>query len=310
MSLRTKILLLFAVFAVTPMVVIAIADYYQSLFALGAVIETKAEAVSEARARTIVDARGQAELALAKVATAPPIARALAGAQGRALRGASGLDTVWPEAQAFFERLELVESTGARVAVLADPAPVVGRPRSCARPAVGELEWPVASAEGRELGRIRATPRPSTLLPPAAVGGRFGVGGINVVIDRASGRIVYAEPCQLTAQAAQIALQAKEADWKAILQTGTATFRIRHDGLDYVAASAPIPRAGWAYVTLVPLREFVAPYGRVRGVWLLLVLCVGLVTTAGFVVLTRRPLVALRRLSVVADAIGRGEFSV
>ncbi len=310
MSLRTKILLLFAILAVVPMVAMAVADYYQSLYALGAVIETKAEAVSEARARAIVDGHAEVELALARMAGAPALRRLL---DSRPSSPQTSPAVFTPGDALMFRRLELLDSARRSLASMAGTTSPTARsgPASCHRgPLSASFEWPVTSEEGRIIGYIRGTPRAEALFPPVLLAGRFGVGGMNLVIDRSTGAIIFAEPCDLVGQSVVAVLGVEQRLWREVLRSGSGAFRARRDNHEYIAAAAPVPRAGWVYLTVVPLNEFTTPYGRARSLWLLLVLAVASVTGVGFVLATRRPLLGLRRLSAAAEAVGRGEFSV
>ncbi len=316
MSLRTKILLLFGALAVVPMVAIGVADYYQSLYALGAVIETKAQATSEARARTILDRHAQAELAVTELAAARPLRllfrgpRPAPGAWRDAILGQ--LAAMDPSASGLFASFEVLDAGGRRIALVQDSAGrAAGDGGGCSAPLrSAAFERPVISADGWTVGRLRAVPRADGLFPAAIIGDRFGATGMDLVVDRRDGRIVYSDPCELVARSFPAVVHVDGARWRAVLVGGSATFRVRRDSIEYVVAAAPVPRADWLYLTMVPLREFTSPYAKARSLWLLLVVGVGAAAGLAFLVLSRRPLLALRRLSGAADAIGRGEFSL
>jgi PAS domain S-box-containing protein len=97
---------------------------------------------------------------------------------------------------------------------------------------------------------------------------------------------------------------------KAMLSGGSGSFRYTYEGVDKMAFYQPIPRAGWAVATTLPIQELFEPATLLLKYFTLVTLAITLVIAAMIVVATRRLTDPLHRLASHAELIGGGNLQL
>ncbi|KPK61760.1 MAG: hypothetical protein AMS21_09015, partial [Gemmatimonas sp. SG8_38_2] len=203
MSLRAKFLVLFAVFAVVPLVAIGIFDYVYSMRALETLIATQVEEIATRSAEQIDQnfaLRESELLLLSENAETQRLYQALANDDPRAWELALGsadayLRQAWDVLSPFYSWIEFRDVHGATVYRLppeADPGSADLRGGASFRTNVMAVVRPIHNeTHGGEVGSLSAAIDLEELVPYEELAARFGETGYSTVVDRSRNMVVY-----------------------------------------------------------------------------------------------------------------------
>jgi hypothetical protein len=195
MRLRERLLRLFILCAVVPLVAIALLGYVRSLRTLDALVESRTRVQVERMAQVFRDRLDHLEsdvnLVSANVETQKYLAAVAAGDLARVdgLRAAHDayLRDVWALMQFAYERLTIRDTGGRTVTLLGEPASP-GLPE--ASPQIRPILRTIRSADGAPLGELELRPRAPELVRGVGLDDRFGDRGWNLLFDRSAGRVI------------------------------------------------------------------------------------------------------------------------
>lgn len=316
MSLRAKLLALFAAVAVAPLCAVGLVNHVQAMRALEALLARQTGALAERAAHEIADryAVQQSDLLLlAENWETQRLLRAEAARDSAAMRAARAtaepyFDQLWQQFSSSYHAVALRDRGGAVILRLGDPA-LDGDPTFAAPGAEPRLvfEQPIVDAtSGERLGTVTAWPAPRHLLPPEALAAQFGGSGYTAVVDRATGRILYHSLRGDFRRSAAAVLGVEPA---ALRAEEPADFRFREGDTLRIASVAPLADPAWSVLATTAVDEFSPPFARMRTTNLLLLLLVLLSVSTAFGLAIRRGTRSLAELTRAADAVGRGDFA-
>lgn len=316
MSLRAKLIALFFLLAVLPLVGIGAIGYVQSMRALRGLIAAQTGTIAERAASELGERYVQREsdlLLLAENAETQRLYRARASGDAAqwtaALPGADAyLRTAWQQFARSYEWVEFRDARGFVVYRLGEP--VTGVAESGARGALTVAKPIVDSRSGAPLGTLVAVVRRDALIPSAVLENRFGRAGYTMVLDRGAGVVVYHPSHALVHQ--PVAALLGPGGWgvdTALLARERGTFGYRERDTARVAAFISLGTPPWTVLSSGAVDEFAVPFVRTRLVNLALVLLVTAATAVAFVVLTRRATQSLQHLTRAADEVGGGNLA-
>ncbi|MEK6770015.1 MAG: hypothetical protein AABY85_13670, partial [Gemmatimonadota bacterium] len=190
MSLRAKLIGLFFLLAVVPLVGIGVLGYVQSMRALRALIAAQTGTIAERAGSELSDRYAQREsdlLLLAENAETQRLYRARASgdaAQWAATLPAADayLRTAWQQFGRSYEWVEFRDGRGFVVYRLGEQGPSAAA--SGARGALTVAKPIVDSRSGAPFGTLVAVVRRDALIPSAVLENRFGRAGYTMVLDR------------------------------------------------------------------------------------------------------------------------------
>ena len=282
--MRGKILLLFVVMAILPLLIVANVTHRQSLAAMEAAMQVRLFERAATTAQLLSQEAAAAEEALRIIALVARDDRDDGGPSSEVLSAvldplAFGLGT--------FEYLEILDLSGGRIAragVVQDDTPRCG---PGGRSALLRAEVPLDEAGRRLVGGYR-------------IGASLRAGGTTVVsvVDQ-EGRVVLSSSCEHPAPPPG-----------SITDAGAAVFALGGSDNASVAtygAYAPVEGTPWTAVitTSASLR---GPVGRIfRNYWWF-VFGVGAATLLAFSLLMRRVTSSIEDLTRAADRVGQGEL--
>lgn len=317
MSLRIRLLALFAALAVIPLAAIGTLNYVHSRRAVESLIAAQTHALAE-RATTEISRQHallQSDLLLlADNAEVQKLFDAEPNERGDFLPSATAfLDEAWRQLGPSYDVVELRDPSGAVVHRLGNHGSASafggrygGMPE---RTVVAEqpiLDW----ESGRRLGTVVARPRLSSLLPREALEARFGAAGYSVVVDRAANRILYHPRHALMGQSSDALLGAGVSGGSGIpTEESTGILRFGERDSLRVASVINLDTPPWTVLATGSVDEFAAPFSRARSLNLLLVLLVTAVVSGAFFLAIRRATRSLEELTGAAAEVGRGNFT-
>ena len=307
MTLRSKLVLTFVLFALFPLVVIGALGYVETVRALEALVASQTTLLAERVASEIRDRRERLDANLALLAENVETERMFA-AHGRGsadaeraavaaarpylleVRTAMGDDVEW---------IEFRDAIGRELLRLPDTLPGADL-------AQDDRIVQVTRALPSRSGTIVVGVPISALLPPEVLEGPFGRSGYVLVVDRETGRALH-EPDHVDAlMLARASTRVPIEGEGATLGSHVARFR-EADSLR-VATIVPLAVPAWTILAAGSVDEFAAPFERLRTTSLTLIALVGVVAAAGFFVVLWRATASLAILTTAADEVGRGNF--
>lgn len=296
MTLRGKVLLLFATFAVVPLLAIGFFEYFDSVAALSRLIENENRNLAARLAAELDREASRRADEVAEWARDPVI---VAGAAG-------GRIAVEPALAALVEGADWVEGAELRDAggdlVAAVPVPQPAALDACL--AGHRLLIPVrrgVQAEGGG-GELLVYGRFEEVFPIEALRMRLGTDGYSVIADRASGELLSHADCAALADAPGSQLQG------AVREGARGDVSFAQDGDFRFASFAPLVAGDWVVASVLRPEEFTRPYADARLVYLLLVVLITLGTALAFSLLLRRVMGSLTDLTRATDQIAAGNL--
>ena len=330
MSLRARLLALFLLFAVVPLLALGGIEYVRSLRALEALIGAQNARVAERIAETITERAAllQSDLLLLaeNAETQRWLVRRAAGGDdsASAVDASQFLRDVWERIGPSYASLVYRDRSGTEIYRLGAPEtdtppsrdgtgqpPNVSAQNGATVQTAGPEEQPVRDLQsGASLGTVSLTPTLNGMLPVDALASGFGETGYGMVLDRSLGRVLY-HPIRAM-QGIAIAPLVAAGTWKVSSTTlgrTSGTFRYRAGDTLRLASFQNLVSPPWTVVVSGAVSEFSGPFTAVRRSTLLLFLLVALVATAAFSQLLRRTTRSLEELTTATAVVGRGDFA-
>ena len=322
MSFRARLLVLFAVLGVLPIVGVAIFGHLRSIQSVEALIRDRTGAIADRVAAEVGDRWALREsdfLLFAENMETQRLYRALAS--GDSARRAevwssadSYLNEAWDVLGSSYLSIEYRDTDGNAILALGDP----GRPGSYeAAPAVGDLRESLTvtrtirdTESGAELGALVAAIRLRELLPREALATSFGRDGYSVVLDRSAERVLYHPRRAFLRQPLSEVLGS--GSWNVdpdALAGDAGSFLYVEDEARRIASFVSLSAPEWTVIASASVEEFAAPFARTRAINLVLVLTVAIVISVAFLLVTGRMTGSLAELTVAADRVAAGDFS-
>ena len=322
MSFRARLLVLFAVLGVLPIVGVAVLGHVRSIQSVEALIRDRTRSIADRVATEVSDrwALRESDLLLfAENTESQSLYRAHASGDS-SLRAAvrasadSYLREAWDVLGSSYLGIEYRDATGDAIYVLGDPGNQ--GPYGSAAPAGDPRETLVVSRtirdteSGAELGVLVAAIRLRELLPREALATSFGRDGYSVVIDGPASRILYHPRRTFLRQPLSELLGsgAWNTDPSSLVGEG-GSFPYEEGGTRRIASFVTLPAPQWTVLSTASVDEFAAPFARTRAINLVLVLAVAAVISCAFVIVTGRMTRSLAQLTVAADRVAAGDFS-
>ena len=318
MSLRTRLLSLFAALAVVPIVALSIFDYFRSMEAVRRLIADQTSQIAE---RAALRLRDNLELVVADlrlladnaetarlydawirrdsvaVANSRPVFRTYLGQAWRVMDQRLTAVTFQDSLGKLLDRLGAggpEGDFGVPTFDLAGTAPTVSVPVR-------------TEDRGATIGRVVATVRMDALMPAALMETSVGHHGYTIVADSA-GRAVYDRLGALLARGIP-ALENLPDRPRADSEPAITIVKYVEDDTQRIASVASVPGSALVVVSSGAVDEFAQSFARVRLVNLLLALLLATAVASAFVIITRRITRPLDTLTAAAREVGRGNFS-
>jgi signal transduction histidine kinase len=322
MTLRAKLLAVFAILGVAPVVALGVFNYIRSIHAVEDLIASRTGEIAERAAAEIADryALRQSDLLLlAENAETQRLLRAHQAGGAEAAQAAyeaadAYLRQAWRVVGAAYQWVEFRDTAGAVVHSLgADRFERSGEEEfgMAESQDVIRVVQPIRDIEsGPALGTLVAAVRTRTLLLEEALGASFGDGGYSVVLDRTSGRVLYHPHRAFLRQSANLLLGPEGWDQDtAVFQAEGGSFQYEEAGEQRVASFTSLSSPAWTVVSSASVAEFAPPFARTRTVNLVLMLLVAALISVAFLLTTRRMTRSLRSLTAAADDVAAGNFA-
>jgi signal transduction histidine kinase len=329
MSLRARLLALFLLFAVVPLLALGGIEYVRSLRALEALIGAQNARVAERIAQSITDrfALLQSDLLLLaeNAETQRWLVRRAAGGDDSAAAAEASqfLRDVWNRIGPGYASLVYHDPSGREIYRLGgvpetDTPPArsgTGQPPNAQESATVQTADPIEQLvrdlqSGASLGRVSLTPTLTGILPVDALASGFGETGYGMVLDRTNGRVL-SHPSRAM-QGSAIAPLVAVGTWKVsptTLERTSGTFRYYAGDTLRLASFKSLQSPAWTVVVSGVVNEFAGPFTAVRRWTLLLFLLVAFVATAAFSQFLRRTTRSLEELTTATAVVGRGDFT-
>lgn len=322
MSLRAKLLTLFAVFGVLPIVALGAYGYLRSLESIEDLIRERT-AVITARIAGEIQARyalRQSDLLLfADNAETLRLYQTHAagdsvGHLSARLAADAFLRQAWEVVGSSYRTITFWDSAGTRLYVLGDrwarsesgEARTPGDPRG-----FFTVTEPIRDAgSGHEYGSLKAVVRLQALLPAEALSASFGAEGYSVILDRENGRVLHHPSRSYLRQPVSELLG--PAGWNVepdILAGEASSFAFEEGGARRIASFVNLSAPAWTVITSGSVDEFAAPFARTRALDLSLVIMVAAALWIGFLLVTHRLTRSLTALTDAADQVGQGNLA-
>lgn len=310
MSLRAKLLALFLVLAVAPLLALGGIEYARSMRALEALIAAQNARVAERVTQVLTNRMALLRSDLLLLAENSETQRWLT----HRLRdpGDSAMD---PAADRFLRDLWTRVSGSYDGLLYRDPQDrVIYQLGNSGTPSPDLLEpvtEPVRDPQsGAVLGSVALSPLQAVAFPLEILASGFGETGYGIVVDRDRGRVLY-HPNRAISGAELAPLIAAEA-WEvdpSTLARPSGTFRFHAGDTLRVASFASLAAPPWTVVVSAAESEFAGPFTAVRRWTLLLFTAVALGAAVIFSQLLRRTTRSLEELTAATAVVGRGEFA-
>jgi signal transduction histidine kinase len=322
MSLRAKLIAVFAIFGVAPIVALGVVTYVRSMQAVEDLVATRTAIIAERAAQEIRDryALRQSDLLLlAENAETQRLYRVVVAGDVERMESARRsadeyLRSAWEVFGASYRRVEFRDAAGTVLYELGevDEDRVLARELPAREPYdVLVVTQPIRDIENEDsLGTLTATVRMRTLLPDDALSVSFGRAGYSAVLDRSSGRVLYHPSRAVFQQPLSTLLGPGGWDLdEAVLSDESGNFAYEEEDTPRVASFVSLVTPPWTIVTSASVAEFAPPFARTRSINLILVLVAAAVISLAFLILTRRLTRSLGALTSAADQVAQGDFA-
>ena len=314
-SLRHRVLLLFAILAVGPLLALGVLDDLHARRAVERIILARTEASARRAADLIRDRYALVEsdaLLLSDNAETQGLFAVLAGGDSTRIAAArSSADTfvrtLWARNGSSYRSLEVRDARG-RVLL----RQMAGNDFTAygTEDTLPPVVQPVGRADtGDRRGDVVLHPRVSTLLPAQLNGFGFGQSGYLLVIDSSARRVLYdSRRPGLTASVDEAIGTAAARDVSAVPRGGRVMRYAERDSTR-LASTAFVDGLGWTVLSSAAIPEFTAGVTstRIRDLALVIALATGV--AIAFTVLVGRSTRSLEQLTLAAGAVGRGDLA-
>lgn len=314
MTIRRKVLALFFLFAVAPLLALGAFSYVRSVGALQELVRTQTTLIASSAAAEL-GARYASEQAnfglLADNVETERILRAGAAPGAVATARAEALpylSDVWREIGRDFNWASLRDSAGVEVLRLGTVAADAEAPHGYIE--MREVKEP---RSGRLLGTVQVALRLDSLLPRTALNARLGRRGSALVIDRGGDSVLFEAwgdnmPVAGTSRAVLDAWRR----WSALAASRgdtTGSFTTGDSALTTIAGVVNLGSPAFSIISLAVLEEFSPAFVRIGRASLLMVAAVALTATIAFLLALWRVTRSLSTLTLAAVEVGRGNLN-
>lgn len=321
MSFRAKLLALFAVLGVAPIVALGAFSYVRSIKAVESLIAARTASIAERAATEIAEryALRQSDLLLlAENAETQRLFRAHSAGDEDAVAAAyemadAYLRRAWEVMGRSYRWIEFRDASGALLYSLG-----IDRIERAMGETFGgaeaqdviEVVQPIRDIEGSgDFGTLIAAVRTQALIPDDALAASFGRAGYSVILDRAGEQVLFHPRRSFLRQSAEVLLG--PGNWgldEAAFSDQAGNFSYEEEGAKRVASFVSLTSPPWTIVSSASVDEFALPFARTRLVNLGLMLLVAVVISVAFLLTTRRMTRSLRSLTAAADEVAAGNF--
>jgi len=321
MSLRAKLIALFALLGVVPIVALGIFTYIRSMQAVEDLVAARTLGIAQRAADEIrrrYALRQSDLLLLAENAETQRLFRTRAGGDVDQVQAAFGaadnyLQQAWQAVGSSYRWAEFRDTSGTVVYTLGAPrsqsafsdqgTEVDRRDVVIAMQAVRELD------SGHLWGSLTAALHLRTLLPDDALSVAFGQAGYSTVVDRSTGQVLYHPRRTYFRQPISMLLGPNgwSVDETAFAE-GEGRFEHIEEAVRHVASFTSLTEPPWTIIASASVDEFAPPFARTRFINLLLVLTVAGVISVAFLLTMRRLTHSLGVLTAAADEVAQGNF--
>jgi signal transduction histidine kinase len=313
MSIRGKVLALFFLFAVAPLLALGVFSYVRSAGALQELVRTQTTLIAS-RAATELGERYASEQANLGLLTdnveTERILRAGSRASGANAARAEPqpyLSDVWRAIGRDFDWASLRDSAGVELLRLGTPAD--GPDTTHGYIETREVREP---RSGRLLGTVQVALRLDSLLPRTALDARLGRRGSSLVIDRAGDSVLF----EARGDNAPIGGTSREVlgAWRrwsagAASHGDTAgSFTAGDSGSTTIAGVVDMGSPRFSIISLATLEEFSPAFVRIGHASLIMVAVVALTAAIAFILALWSVTHSLSALTLAAVEVGRGNL--
>lgn len=321
MSLRAKLIALFAILGVAPIVALGVFTYIRSIRAVEDLVASRTLGIAQRAADEITDryALRQSDLLLlAENAETQRLYRTradgdLGQAQAALRRADAYLRQAWQAVGSSYRWAEFRDTSGVVIYALGasrtQPTFAEGAPEADRRDVVIATQT-IRDLESRqERGRLAAAIHLRTLLPDDALSVSFGQAGYSTVIDHSTGQVLY-HPRRTYFRQPLSTLLGPDG-WnvdETTFRDESGRFENVEEGVRHVASFTSLTDPPWTIVASASVAEFAPPFVRTRLINLVLVLAVAAVISVAFLLTMRRLTYSLGVLTAAADDVAQGDF--
>lgn len=322
MKLRTRILALFSLLGVLPVLALGIFGYVRSMQAVEGLLEKETTTIARRIASDLSEryALRAAELQLVAgnvetEALFQAHALGLDASNSEAFAGADAyLSSVWALVRPSYRSIELQDAAGRGLYVMGEREETGDAPGSGGLHPPGEvveLEFPVTMAPGSDtVGMVVAAVRPGALLSEELLGTTFGRAGYTILLHRGKDAVIHHPSRRMLNQPTDRLFSQDGWDENpVVLAPDSGSFTYRENDSLRVASFLNVESPPWTVVVSSAVEEFASPFARMRSVNLIVMLLVAAAIGIFFPLMTRRATLSLEQLTLAADDVARGELS-
>ncbi len=313
MTIRGKVLALFFLFAVAPLLALGGFSYVRAIGALQELVRTQTSLIASSAAAEL-GARYASEEAnlglLADNVETERVLRAGATAGAAAARAAAlpYLSEVWGEIGRDFSWASLRDSAGVEILRFGTGAGDAETPHGYVE--TREVKEP---RTGRLLGTVQVALRLDSLLPRTALNARLGRRGSALVIDRGGDSVLFEAwgDAMPVAGTSRVVLAAWRR-WSALAASRgdtTGNFSAGDSAVTTIAGVVNLGSPAFSVISLAALDEFSLAFVRIGRSSLLMVAAVALVAAIAFLLALWRVTRSLSTLTLAAVEVGRGNLN-
>jgi signal transduction histidine kinase len=309
-TLRGRVLALFAALAITPLVALGLLDYARARRAVEEIIAVQTDSVAARAAKIVNDRYAIIEsdaLLLNENAETQRLLIGIAAHDSAGIVSARSaadtfLTTVWKGFHGAYRSIELRDASGSLVRRLAD-ADVPLLPSGEAR--APRLRFPVAALGSiMPIGSLALEPLPESIVPAELAQATFGHSGYLTIVDRPTGHIIYDTRGPATGMSVTEALGAGGAEQ---FSGRSGPYRYVAGGSERIASVTSLATPAWMFIASTAVTEFTQGLADLRLLDLALIALMAIAATIAFTVLLGKTTRSLEQLTGAAGAFGRGE---
>jgi signal transduction histidine kinase len=320
MTLRAKVLGLFTLLAVGPLLGIGVVGYVLSERAVAAQLETQTRVLAErsaeeiARRMRVIDSDlrllgGNAESErLLRLRAGGGVASAESREAASALSEAERFfDAAWSVVGGSYATIELRDADGATLLRRGGDMPREPVGGTLLPHSVAVTSW---DEPERRIGTMHALVHLDAVLPAQLLDARFGGGGISAVVHRPTGRVLHfaggeVRPVHRLEDAGIGAAALQDGEVREV----SGAVRLEAPAGTRIGWLAMLDEAPLTVISLADREEFAAPFDRQRTAQFGLVLLLAAAVLPVGWVLLRRMTRSLDELTAAADRVGSGDFA-
>lgn len=314
-SLRHRVLLLFAILAVGPLLALGVLDDVHARRAVERIIVARTEASARRAADLIVDRYALVEsdaLLLSDNAETQGLFAVLPGGDSTRIAAARAsadtfVHTVWSRNGSSYRSLEVRDARGT---VLFQQMAGIDSTAYGTEDTLPTVVRPIVHADSRaRLGNVALHPRASTLLPAQLSGLGFGQSGYLLVIDSSAHLVLYDSRGPGRNASVEKALGPAAVAGVAGARDGGRVVRYSERDSARIASAELVDGLGWTVLSSAAIPEFTAGVTstRIRDLALVIALAAGV--AIAFTILVGRTTRSLEQLTLAAGAVGRGDLA-